>query len=162
MKIFLSLIVAIATGLFLGYISSKILITLNLFAFTTGFAIAIGFACALSAGLLADWSRKYMMGTICAVVIGSTAYYNFLYHNYLPIKRNPPEDSPALVTLKTTKEPQGFFTYLQIAGNDTVESYGGRRRGMRYGTQAVNWIVDGGVILFVAFFGMTGWVNREN
>lgn len=162
MKIFFSLVVAIVSGLILGYIPSKILVALNLFAFTLGFAIAIGFASAIVAGLIADWSRKYMMGTICAIIIGSTAYYNFLYHNYLPIKRNPPEDSPALVALKDTPEPYGFFTYLQIAGDDKVETYGGRRRGMRTGTQVVNWVIDGAAILFVAFFGMTGWVNREN
>lgn len=162
MKISISLVVAIASGLILGYIPSKILVASNLFAYTLWFAIAIGSASAIAAGLIADWSRKYMIGTICALIIGSTAYYNFLYHNYLPIKRNPPNESPDLVALKDTKEPYGFFTYLQIAGDDKVETYGGRRRGMRTGTQVVNWVVEGAVVLLVAFFGMTGWVNRED
>lgn len=162
MKIFISVIVSIVLGLVIGYISSKIFVGLGLQSFSTVFAIAIGFGSAIAAGLLAEWSRKYTTGTICALLIGSIAYYNFIYHNYLPIKRNPPEDSPALIALKTSKEPQGFFTYLQIAGDDTVENYGGRRRGMRTNTQSVGWFINGLAVLFVAYFGMTGWVNRED
>lgn len=162
MKILISLLAALIAGLLIGYISSKIFIALSLEPYSLYFSIAIGFSCALAAGLIADWSRKYATGTICALLIGSLAYYNFLYHNYLPIKRNPPEDNPALVALKTSKEPQGFFTYLQVAAGDTIITYAGRRRGMEEGTQIVNWVVEGGAVLLIAFFGMTGWVNRED
>lgn len=162
MKILLSLLAALVAGLLIGYIPSKILIALSLEPYSLYFSIAIGMLSAVCAGAIGEWSRKYMMGTICAFLIGSIAYYNFLYHNYLPIKRNPPEDVPALVALKTTKEPQGFFTYLQVAGGDTITTYGGRRRGMEETPQIVSWVVEGLLVLFLAFFGMTGWLNRED
>jgi len=162
MKIFLSIIAALISGLIIGYVASKILVALSLDAFSSVFAIIMGMVGAVCAGSIANWAKKYTIGTICAFIIGGMSYYNFVYHNYLPIKRNPPENFPALVEIQKMKEPQGFFKYLTVAAGEEVETYGGRRRGMQMGPRIVGWVVEGVFVLGISYVGMTGWVDRED
>lgn len=151
MKIFLSLIVAIVSGLILGYIPAKILVPFDLqflgFLFTFGFGYVGG-----RIGLkISDWTRLNILGIICALIIGLTAFYNYQLHVYLPIKRNPPEGTPpAIVDLKNSPEPQGFFRYAQLTALEEVRVIGRRGR-KNYMPKMGVWIIEVVILGVVAF-----------
>lgn len=149
MKIFLSLIVAIASGLILGYVAAKIAVGIQLLAlgvlFTFGYAIAGG-----AIGIrISNWTRNYIFGLICGLTVGLVAYYNYQLHIYLPIKRNPPADAPALVQLTTSPEPQGFFRYIQLTALDDVDIFT-RRRGRGNLPKIVFWLIEIGVMCYTS------------
>ena len=136
MKIFLSLFASILAGQIIGYGFSKIFIV----GISSIYAIALGFAAGAIGIGLARWSRKSFMGIICALIIALYGYFILQIHIYLPIKNNPPEGTPAaVVELKNSREPEGFFRYAQLTAGDQVETYGGRRRGMSVSSKGALW-----------------------
>ena len=140
MKILLSLIVAIASGLILGYIPAKILVPFDLQFLGFLFTFGSGYLGGVIGIKISDWTRINLVGVICALIIGLTAFYNYQLHVYLPIKRNPPEGTPpAIVALKTSSEPQGFFQYAQLTAFDEVRVFS-RRRGESYLPKMGVWI----------------------
>lgn len=147
MKIIISLIAATFAGQIVGYIFSKIFIM----QLSIIYAIALSFAAGTIGARLAQWSRKSFMGIICALIIVLYGYFILQIHIYLPIKNNPPEGTPAAVLeLKTAKEPEGFFKYLQLTSGETVETYRGRRRGLAIGSKGTLWFTEIFVMLVVA------------
>lgn len=136
MKIFLSLIASIFAGQIIGYVFSKVFFI----GISTIYAIALGLAAGVIGIELARWSRKSFMGSICALIIVLHGYFILQIHIYLPIKNNPPEGTPAaVVELKTSREPEGFFKYAQLTAGDQVETYGGRRRGRQIVSKGALW-----------------------
>ncbi len=150
MKIFLSLIVAIVSGLILGYIPSKIL-SLDFQPFGFLFTFGAGVAGSKIGLRISDWTRINIVGIACALIIGLTAFYNYQLHLYLPIKRNPPRGTPpAIVDLKNSSEPQGFFRYAQLTAFDEVQVIGRRGR-KNYMPKMGVWIVEVVILGVIAF-----------
>lgn len=148
MKIFLSLVAAIFAGQILGYVFSKIFFV----QFSTVYAIALSFAAGAIAIKLAQWANKSFLGITCAVIIVLWGYFILQQHIYLPIKKNPPEGTPAAVlALKNIGEPEGFIRYVQITTGDQVETWGGRRRGKQIVSKGALWF---GEIVAMLFLGI--------
>ena len=146
MKIFLSLIGAIVSGLILGYIPAKIFVAFNLEFLGVLLTFLFGTAGGAIAVRISTWTRNNIFGLACGLIIGLTAYYNYQLHLYLPIKRNPPENTrPSIVALKNSPEPQGFFQYLQITASDEADIFT-RRRGRGSIPKVLFWIVEIAVI----------------
>jgi hypothetical protein len=147
MKIFLSLVVAIASGLILGYIPAKILVPFDLQFLGVLFTWGFGYVGGVIGIKISDWTRINIVGIACALIIGLTAFYNYQLHLYLPIKRNPPEGTPpSIIELKNSPEPQGFFKYAQLTASDEVRVFSRRRREKSYMAKMVVWIIEVGVI----------------
>lgn len=148
MKIFLSLIASIFAGQIIGYVFSKIFFV----QFSAVYAIALGLAASYIAVSLAHWTNKSFLGIICALIIALYGYFILQIHVYLPIKKNPPADTPAAVLeLKDAREPEGFFKYVQITASDQVETYFGRRRGRQIVSKGALWF---GEIFVMVFLGV--------
>ena len=151
MKIFFSLLVAIVSGLILGYVAAKIALGLQLLMLGVAFTFVYGMAGGAIGIRISDWTRNYTFGTICGLTLGLVAYYNYQIHIYRPIKLNPPADAPDLVQLTTSPEPQGFFRYIQLTALDDVGIFTSRRgrgnipRFAAWGVEILNvvWIAIG-------------------